>query len=126
MRAASLRGVSSESVRCEPASQGAWCESLPVKYSAKLKCESRKVRVSKILIHVYEIEPTVWGRVGPLDCLLRYPNVAAGIRLECRNMLSIIMQSDLQTRNSCLTGSRLTTRTIVNPILIIALPSFLF
>ncbi len=55
-------------------------------------------------IYVYEIEPAVWGRVGPtrgcsprsnpdtnvpdLDCLLRYPNVRAGIRLECRNTLS--------------------------------------
>ena len=61
---------------------------------------------------VYEIETAVWGRVGPdprlqpqvdtarglgrpgaanvgdLDCLLRYPNVGAGIRLECRITLS--------------------------------------
>ncbi len=61
---------------------------------------------------VYEIEPAVWGRVGPdprllpqvdtaqgpqalglgrpgdLDCLSHYPNVGAVIRLECQNMLS--------------------------------------
>ena len=72
--------------------------------------------------YIYEIEPVVWGRVGPdprlqpqvdtarglgrpgaatrflnvgdLDCLLRYPNVGTGIRLECRIMLSSDIISD--------------------------------
>ncbi len=63
------------------------------------------------LSFVYEIEPAVWGRVGHdprlqpmfqpvfvLDCLLLYPHVGAGIRLECR----ITVNSDIiNTSSQC-------------------------
>ncbi len=54
-------------------------------------------------MYAYEIEPAVWDRVGPdlriaspgrlgrpgdIACLLRHPNVGAGIRLERRITLS--------------------------------------